>query len=157
MIATELKLQLLFTRILHMLNLPKCHWSLPKKGGHASNSKCPFGNSRLHEELHQSCVTTGGGSVQGGPEFTVAGIDAGTRLEQAADQLLEVVDAALRDNEQSHYTRLPRAGTHGTQLPAYTSRTLTGPVNRCVTAHKIHASGKPQLRAHSSVQQRKLL
>lgn len=52
--------------------------------------------SRLDQELHQSCVPTGGSSMQRCPQLAVAGVDAGTGVQQALNHLHKVIDAALR-------------------------------------------------------------
>lgn len=52
-------------------------------------------NSRLNEELHQASMPTGGSSVQRCPQLTVAGVHAGSSIQQTLHHLHKVIDAAL--------------------------------------------------------------
>ena len=54
-------------------------------------------DSRLHQELHQPRMATGGGGVQGRPQLAVARVDAGARVQKTLHHVGEVVDAALQE------------------------------------------------------------
>lgn len=56
-------------------------------------------NLRLNEELHQAGVPTGGSSVQGRPQLAVAGVHAGSSIQQTLHHLHKVIDAALTRQE----------------------------------------------------------
>lgn len=58
--------------------------------------------SRLDQELHQPRVPTGGSSMQRCPQLTVAGVDAGTGVQQALHHLHKVIDATLRVSARKH-------------------------------------------------------
>lgn len=51
--------------------------------------------SRLNEELHQASVPTGGSSVQRCPQLAVAGVHAGSSVQQTLHHLHKVINAAL--------------------------------------------------------------
>lgn len=54
------------------------------------------GHVLLNEDLHQVDVAAGGRCVQGCPQLIVLGIHVGTMGKEQLDNLLKVVDAALR-------------------------------------------------------------
>lgn len=56
-------------------------------------------NSRLNKELHQASVATGGSSVQRCPQLTVAGVHAGSSIQQTLHHLHKVINAALTGQE----------------------------------------------------------
>lgn len=54
------------------------------------------GHVLLNEDLHQVDVAAGGRCMQGCPQLIVLGIHVGTMGKEQLDNLLKVVDAALR-------------------------------------------------------------
>lgn len=82
-----------------------------------------WGHVLLHEDFHQVDVAAGGRSMQGRPQLVVLGVHVRTMGEEQLDDLLKVVDAALKGGHRQCQLQGPGGDTPSSPREA-TRRTV---------------------------------